>query len=73
MRVKDFILSIPVPRSLQVGDTTSTSTYYLGAARDALFFIVATSRIFPYVHIFNHFISFLSFFVKMCLISFHMF
>lgn len=70
MRVKDSILSIPVPRSLQVGDTTSTSTYYFGAARDALFFILPTLNIFTYVHIFNHFITFLSLSLGTLLISF---
>lgn len=73
VRVKDSILSIPVPRSLQLGGMTSTSTYYFEASCDALFFILPTPNILTYVHIFNHFIKFLSHFVGTRIFSFHAF
>lgn len=58
VRVKDSILSIPVPPISSGGGMNSTSTYYVGTACDALFFILPTPNILMYVHIFNHFIKF---------------
>lgn len=55
VQVKDSILSIPVPQSLQVGgrDMNSTSAYYFGAACEAFVFLLHTPLMYIYICIIN--------------------